>query len=78
MEDLQKHINEETKRDINALYKHADIANQEMATIKSDVGWIKEVMEKWEIRLEKLDERLWLILGGVVLTILVEILLKFL
>lgn len=47
-EKLQSHINAEVKEDIDKLYKHAEIANQEMGAIKiglegvsNDMGWLK-------------------------------------
>lgn len=45
---LQEHINDEVAEHIDRLYKHAEIANREMGTIKetlgilsTDMGWLK-------------------------------------
>ena len=38
---LQEHINTEVQSDIKQLYKHADVANQEMGSIKIDLAQVK-------------------------------------
>ena len=45
MDDKQEYINEETRKDIDQLYKHADVANKEMGKIKQDIGEIKTDLE---------------------------------
>ena len=52
--DKQEYINEETQSDIKQLYKHAEIANQEMSIIKVDIAGIKGDLE-W------LKKAFWLI-----------------
>lgn len=63
---LQEYINDGVEKDIKNLYDHAKIANEEMAVIKTDISWIKMI-------LEKVDLRTWFILSGVILSILVQI-----
>lgn len=67
-ENLQEHINMEIREDIKQLYKHADIANREMGVIKNDVSWIKSA-------LGGLDNRVWAILGTIVVGFLTSIVL---
>lgn len=58
-------IKQNTK-DIEKLYDHAKIANEEMGVIKNDIAWIKEV-------LEKVETRTWWILGTIILGFLANI-----
>jgi len=69
VENLQEHLNTETKKDIEHLYKHAEVANREMGIIKTDVDWIKK-------KLEKVDSRSWWILGTVILGIAMQVVLN--
>lgn len=66
MNELQTHVNEEVKKDIDALYDHAKIANEEMGVIKTDIAWIKPIVKK-------LDDRTWYILSAIILGIMLEI-----
>ena len=68
--------NEELKKDIEKLYDHARIANEEMGFIKTDMGvmrndisWIKEI-------LEKADARTWIILSTIILGTLIQLVLN--
>lgn len=38
---LQEHINTEVQSDIKQLYKHAEVANEEMSAIKIDLAKVK-------------------------------------
>lgn len=77
-------MEENTQRDIDRLYDHANVANKEMGIIKESIGVIKRtqgVIENdicWiKRKVDKLDGRIWWILGTVivgVLLIIVEIL----
>jgi len=68
-EDLQKHLNEENRRDIERLFDHAEVANREMGVIKNDIGWIKR-------KLEKVDNRNWWILGTVLVGIGLQVIIN--
>ena len=57
------------KSDIDKLYDHARIANEEMAVIKTDVGWLKDTVKTH-------GTLLWSILGGIILNLLVAIAFK--
>lgn len=53
-EELQKHINKETRDDIGRLYNHAEIANQEMGVIKVRLAVVEDkvitaVRQNWAI-----------------------------
>ena len=71
-EELQEHINKDTKEDIKKLYDHARVANEEMSgikielsQIKTDVGWLK----KW----------FWLVAGtstGALIAALMNLVIK--
>lgn len=65
-EEKQEYINEEYKEMLVNHEKRLDIANSEMGVVKNDVAWIKGIIEK-------LDLRVWLILSGIILTILLQI-----
>lgn len=67
-------IYEQHEKDIADLKGHAQIANhemgfikQDMSVVKTDIGWIKEMISK-------VDARGWFILSGVILAILIQIL----
>jgi len=66
-EKLQEHLNKEFKDAITKLGDHAEIANKEMGVIKTDIGWIKKHVESVGKRINKMDMRIWQILGTVVL-----------
>ena len=68
-QELQKHINKETEKNIEKLYDHAEVANREMGAVKTDMEWVKK-------NLKKLDNRTWWILGTIILGIIVQILLN--
>ena len=67
--------------------EHLKIANQEMGDVKSDmllmktdiaiikehVKWVKSIYEGWELKWDKLDNRIWWILGSVILGFLASI-----
>ena len=57
------------KDDIKALYKHADVANREMGIVQTDIKWMKK-------KLDKVDNRTWMILAVVIIGILLQIYLK--
>lgn len=74
--DLQEMINENVE-------KHLAIANEEMGVIKEDIAeikthitWIKDVYGDWEKRWDKLDNRIWAILGTIVIGFLANIYFK--
>ena len=64
-----KSTSEEHSKDIDKLYDHARIANEEMGVIKNDVKWIRE-------RLEAVDSKLWWIITTVVVSVLIPLVLK--
>ena len=68
--------NEKQDQQIEALFEHARIANEEMGIIRNDVGWIKEKMECFEKRFDKLDNRIWWILSTVVVGFLANLYFK--
>ena len=78
--DIQELINENVE-------KHLAIANEEMGVIKNDIGmvkediaeikahvnWIRQVYGDWEKRWTGLDNRVWAIMGTVILGTLLSI-----
>ena len=74
--ELQRHINKEVKETLETHEKHLLVANEEMGAIKTDVAWIKEALNKFEARLDKLDVRIWWILGSVILAALAQIIIS--
>lgn len=75
-DQLQQHINKETQAQINELKTHAQIANEEMGIIKTDVAWLKKSMEDVGKKIDKVDLRSWWILGSVVLAALIQIIIS--
>lgn len=74
MNDIEQRI-QNHREDIKELYKHSQIANEEMgaikidiATVKSDINWIKEMVKK-------VDTRVWAVLGTVVLGVITQVLI---
>ena len=72
-------IKQNTK-DIEKLYDHAKIANEEMGVIREDiaeikahVAWIREVYDSWEKRWDIVETRTWWILGTIILGFLANI-----
>ena len=68
--------NDELKKDVQRLYDHARVANEEMGAIKQDMGvmrnditWIKEI-------LEKADARTWAILATIIAGTLIQLVLN--
>ena len=45
-------------------------------SVEKEISWIKEALKDLKERLESLDSRTWLILAGILATLLVEILLR--
>ena len=66
MNELQDHINDENKKDIDQLYKHADVANREMGTVKVDLAQVKSDVS-WLVK------TYWVILGSSVGSLLAGI-----
>ncbi len=56
--------------------EHLIIANQEIGVVKNDIAWIKDKMECFEQRFDKLDGRVWWILGTIVVGFLVSLYFK--
>ena len=54
---------------IKDLETHADVANREMGEVKTDVKWLREVMQK-------LDDRTWWILAALIVGTLIQIMLS--
>lgn len=54
------------KKDIEKLYDHARVANEEMAVIKNDMAWIKKIIERHDVLL-------WSILGTVILGVIIAL-----
>ena len=67
MDDKQEYINDETRKDIEKLYDHAKIANEEMSKIKKDIGEIK-------IDLEWLKRFFWIVATAAVGSLITGIL----
>ena len=67
--DIQQEINEKVAN-------HLDVANSEMGVIKNDILWIKEKLGNFEQRFDKLDGRVWWILGTIVMGFLINIYFK--
>lgn len=72
----------QTQKDIEKLYDHARVANEEMSVIKEDISeikthvhWIKEVYGDWEKRWDKVENRTWQILISVIIGFLGSILM---
>ena len=77
--------------EIEALFEHARIANHEMGVIKDHISeingrikgiethveWIRAIYDGWEDKVNKLDERIWWMLGTIVLGFLISIFLLF-
>ena len=77
---MQKEIQQHSE-DIKVLFGHAKIANEEMGVVKiqiteingkidnitDHITWIKQVYEGWEKKIDKIDERVWWILGTIIL-----------
>lgn len=61
-EILQKHINAEVKQDIEHLYNHADIANKEMGTIKTDIAVLKSEFVEMKKSIKSVDSKQWAII----------------
>ena len=73
----------EYQKDIEQLYNHARVANEEMGVIKkdiviikNDIVWIKEAMQETKKSLEKFDARTWTILATIVIGFLASIYFK--
>lgn len=64
-----KTTTEQNAKDIEKLYDHAAIANEEMGVIKNDIKWIKE-------RLDSVDSKLWWIITTAIAGIIIPLLLK--
>ena len=78
-----KKTNQQNTDDIVKLYDHAKVANEEMSVIKEDiaeikahVNWIREIYGDWEKRWDKLDNRIWTILGTIILGFLISLYFK--
>lgn len=68
MSRYQENMNRMMQKQIDELKKHAEVANEEMLVIKTDIGWIKDF-------LKKVDNRAWAILGTTILGFLTSIVL---
>ena len=53
--------------------EHLLIANEEMGVVKNDIAWIKKQIGCFEQRFDKLDNRVWAIIGTTVLGTLLSI-----
>ena len=54
-------------------YKHIETLNREMGEVKTDVGWIKEQLIDTKNYAKKISDRTYWILGGVITSILIQI-----
>ena len=61
------------KEDIEKLYDHAKIANEEVGAIKVDIAEIKTDLIWVKTQLNRIDERAWWILSTVILGSLISI-----
>ena len=59
------------QEDIEKLYDHAKIANEEMGVIKTEITWIKD-------SLTKVETRSWYILATIIMGFLATIAISFL
>ena len=64
---------EKNDRDIEKLYDHAKVANEEMGKIREDVSGIKTDITWLRDGLNKVDIRSWWILGTVIFGIIIQI-----
>ena len=53
--------------------EHLLIANREMGEVKLDISWMKDKFVDFEKRFDKLDNRVWAIMGTVVIGTLLSI-----
>ena len=75
-EDEQKLKNDLFEHAIGKLEEHAAVANSEMGAVKehlgvieTDVAWLKKVVEK-------MDDKIWYVIGTIILGIVIQIWLK--
>jgi hypothetical protein len=59
-------LQEENAKDIEKLYDHARIANEEMGVIKNDIAWIKEMVEK-------IDAKFWWIITAIIAGVVIPL-----
>jgi len=50
----------------NNVWDHIEKINREMGEVKTDISWIKE-------KLEKVEQRTWYILSGVIISIILAL-----
>ena len=72
----QEDFNRDQKEINKELFRHADIANEEMGTIKISVGKIETDISWMKGEISTLSNKTWFIITGVILSIVVQILLK--
>ena len=56
---------------------HLERINREMGETKTDVAWLKREITSLRCDLKACDRKLWLILVGVIATIMIQILIKY-
>lgn len=54
---------------------HIETLNREMGVVQTKVEYLEETCNRIENRIDKIDKRVWWILGGVVVGILMNILI---
>lgn len=65
------------QKDIDKLYDHAKVANEEMSVIKEDIAVIKTELVWVKTQLNRIDERAWWILSTVILGSLITIAMSY-
>lgn len=83
MKKDQKQTN--VQKQIDALERHASVANEEMGIIKQDIAqikvhvqWVRDIYDSWEKKVAKMDDRIWMILATIVIGFLATITLNIL
>ena len=71
--ESQEYINNDVQKDIDTLYDHAKVANEEMgkvqihlSALETDMKWVKDTVTK-------VDTRTWIILTSILIGIVAQI-----
>lgn len=74
--DIQQEINEKVAASLLVANHEMGIIKEDIAVIKTHANWIKEIYEGWEKKFDKLDNRVWWILGTIVVGFLANLYFK--
>ena len=78
--DIQQLINEKVAASLEVSNHEMGVIKDDMSRVKEDIAeikthitWIKEVYGDWEKRWDKLDNRIWVVMGTIVTGTLLSI-----